>query len=261
MGKQSTPRQKRGLLPLMGSEADRTIPATRESRPFAPLNPAQARYASLIRSCELVFGVGPAGTGKTWCAMTIAAEGFQAGHWDRIVITRPIVEAGEELGFLPGTMEEKVAPYFRPARAVLEKRLGRGHVEALLKTGRIEFLPLAYMRGESIDNAIVVLDEAQNTTPTQMKMFLTRKGRGSTFVVDGDATQKDIPVASGLIDGIRKAAGLPGVGIQVFETADIVRDGLVQMLVERYAERDLEFERDLHQAINAHRQMALDMHP
>jgi phosphate starvation-inducible PhoH-like protein len=235
----------------------RDFPAARETA-FRPINTSQARYAGLIGSMELVFGLGPAGTGKTYVAGMLAAEALLEGRVKRIIATRPIVEAGEELGFLPGELEEKTAPYFRPLREVLERRLGRGHVEALIKGRKIEMLPLAFMRGHSFQDAFVILDEAQNTTPTQMKMFLTRQGEGSVVVVDGDSTQKDIPGPSGLVDAVRRLRDLPSVGVHRFTREDIVRSGLVQAIVERYEEPDEAFEAEVEDA-TAGLQRVLDL--
>ena len=225
-------RPERGLMPLMGGDLPR--PDRRDDSDLTPKTRAQANYIRAIQSNPLTFGIGPAGSGKSYVAACIAARMLENREIDKIIITRPVVEAGEELGFLPGEMEEKVAPYFAPIRIILEKRLGKGHVEALLKGGRIEFLPLAYMRGMTFERAFVLLDEAQNATPTQLKMFLTRIGEDTTVCVDGDLTQRDITGPSGLADAFRRLAGLRGVACVEFSKADVVRSGLVADIIGRY---------------------------
>jgi len=224
----------RGLLPTTSEELLRLKPH-KPAEPFKPLTDAQARYAGAIAGQTLTFGIGPAGTGKTFVAATLAAEALLAGDVERIIITRPICEAGEQLGFLPGDMKEKVDPYMTPLYEVLNRRLGRSHVEALIKTGKIEVLPLAFMRGRSLQGAFVILDEAQNTTRTQMKMFLTRMEEDAQVVVDGDLTQQDIPGISGLADALDRLEGKPGVAVVRFTRADIVRSGFTQMVVDAYS--------------------------
>ena len=224
---------RHGLLPMTSEDLLRTKPVRVE--PFAPRTEAQARYAASIASQTLTFGVGPAGTGKTYVVATIAAEALLAREIERIVITRPICEAGEKLGFLPGDMKEKTDLYMAPLVDVLNRRLGRSHVEALLKAERIQVLPLAFMRGYSLRDAYVILDEAQNTTPGQMKMFLTRMEDTAKVIVDGDLSQRDIPGPSGLADALDRLTGKPGVGVVRFTRADIVRSGFVQMVVDAYS--------------------------
>lgn len=225
---------QRGLTPLTGSE-DITL-IRRDAEPLAPLNDTQANYIGAINGNTLTFGIGPAGTGKTWIACSIAAEMLLAREIDRIILTRPMVDAGERMGFLPGEMMEKVAPYMQPVMRVLERRLGKGMVEALIKSERIEVVPLAFMRGRSLERAFVILDEAQNTTRTQMKMFLTRMEEGCRIVVDGDPRQCDLPdhIESGLSDAITRLEDLNGVGVVRFTRGDIVRSGLVQEVVNAY---------------------------
>lgn len=239
-----------GLLPMTTGEEEILRVAPHRAKAFEPRSERQAIYASTISACDLTFGLGPAGTGKTWVAGALAAKALQAREVDRIIITRPAVEAGESLGFLPGTLEEKFDPYFRPFRHVLETYLGRSHVEALVKTGKIEALPLALMRGHTFEG-FVVLDEAQNTTPVQMKLFLTRLGEGSTCVISGDLRQKDIPGPSGLWDAINRLHRLPGVGVVEFTRADIVRSGLVQRIVEAYEGEGDEDDFDPRQGLEA----------
>lgn len=194
----------------------------------------QKKYIGAIKSFALTFATGPAGTGKTWISTALAAQELDAKRIDRIVITRPAVEAGESLGFLPGELDEKFDPYLWPFRDVLHQRLGKTFAEYLIKSGKIETAPLAYMRGRTFRNTFVILDEAQNTTPTQMKMFLTRIGEGSKVVVNGDIAQKDIRGISGLEDAIRRVAHIPSVKCIEFTRNDIVRSGLVQEIVAAY---------------------------
>ena len=208
-----------------------------QRKPVAPLQArteAQGHYIIAIESAQLTFGVGPAGTGKTYICAAMAAEALSEKRIEKIILTRPAVEAGENLGFLPGELEDKIDPYMAPFMDVLHERLGRGFTDYLLKTGAIECAPLAFMRGRTFKNAMVILDEAQNTTPTQMKMFLTRIGEGSKVVVNGDPAQKDIPGASGLADAIGRLESLNRVRVVHFGREDVVRSGLVQAIVERY---------------------------
>lgn len=206
----------------------------RSDAPIEARTESQAHYIMSIDSKQLTLATGPAGTGKTWVCAAKAAEALTNGEVKKIVITRPVVEAEENMGFLPGTVEEKFAPYFTPFREALEERLGTGHVKALLKAGHIEMAPLAYMRGRSFKDCFVVLDEAQNTTENQMKLFLTRLGENTRVVINGDIAQKDIKVSSGLSDAVRRLKDLSEVGHVDFERADIVRSGLVQKIVDRY---------------------------
>lgn len=212
----------------------RQTPMRRSAAPLQAQTAAQARYMAAIASNTITFGIGPAGTGKTFIAATMAADLLERKEIRRIIITRPAVEAGESLGFLPGELDEKYEPFFRPVRDVLERRMGAGALEYMVKAKTIEALPLAYMRGMTLDDAFILLDEAQNTTPTQMKLFLTRIGENATVVVDGDLSQKDIPGPSGLIDAARRLQGLPGVGFVTFTEDDVVRSGIVQDIVRRY---------------------------
>jgi len=206
--------------------------------PIEPLNDSQHRYISAIKTFELVFATGPAGTGKTWLCAALAAQALSEGVIDRIIVTRPAVEAGESLGFLPGEIEEKFDPYLQPFRDVLNERLGKSFVEYLLKTGKIEAAPLAYMRGRTFKRAFVILDEAQNTTPNQMKLFLTRIGHDCKVVVNGDIRQKDIHGTSGLQDAIQRVSHIPSVKCVRFTKEDVVRSGLVQEIVEAYETDD-----------------------
>lgn len=198
------------------------------------LNEAQEAYMEAIRASAVTFGIGPAGTGKTWLAAMLAAKAFDDGDIERIIITRPAVEAGESLGFLPGEDSEKFDPYFRPVREALEEYLGTGPLEYHLKAGNIEARPLAYLRGATFKNCWVILDEAQNTSPAQMKMFLTRIGRGAKIIVNGDPRQKDIPGESGLNDAVARLRGLGGCTFVKFTTKDIVRSGMCAAIAARY---------------------------
>lgn len=215
-------------------KAARSAPVVQYSAGIETKTGAQVRYLKAIKSFPVTFGVGPAGTGKTYVAAAYGAELLAQGKVERMILTRPAVEAGEEMGFLPGVLEEKYAPYLAPVRAILEKRLGKGAVEYMLKAKRIMPMPLAYMRGETFDDAFVLLDEAQNTTPTQIKMFLTRIGQNTTVVVDGDMEQTDIKGTSGLADAIQRLSHLPSVRVIQFQDADIVRSGIVGDIIRAY---------------------------
>ena len=205
--------------------------------PVRALNERQKLYIEAIKNFMVTFSTGCAGTGKTWICTALAAEMLDRGEIDKIVITRPAVEAGENLGFLPGELEEKFDPYLQPFRDVLNKRLGKSYVDYLIKSGRVEAAPLAYMRGRTFTDTFVILDEAQNTTPEQMKMFLTRVGQGCKVVVNGDATQKDIKGVSGLQDAVSRIIWIPSVKHIHFTREHVVRSGFVQEVIESY-ERD-----------------------
>jgi phosphate starvation-inducible protein PhoH and related proteins len=194
----------------------------------------QSRYISSIDRNVLTFGLGPAGTGKTYVAAAKAAEALAQKRVSKVIVTRPVVEAGENLGFLPGELEEKFDPYFKPVRAVFEKHMGKGRTEYCLKHGVIEVLPLAYMRGHSFEDAFVIFDEAQNASKVQMKLFLTRLGNDSTAVVNGDLRQRDISAATGMEDALSKLCDVHGVGCVEFTRADVVRSGFVQDVVDAY---------------------------
>lgn len=197
--------------------------------------PAQKRYISAIKSNCLTFGIGPAGTGKSYCAAALAAAALESGRVERIILTRPAVEAGEQLGFLPGAIDEKFAVYIEAFREILNERLGRGAVDYYLRHGRIVAAPLAFMRGKTFGrDTFVILDEAQNTSMQQMKMFLTRIGEDCKVVVNGDVEQSDIRGPNGLADAIHRLRGLPGVCVHEFDREDIVRSGLVKAVIDRY---------------------------
>lgn len=210
-----------------------------DKSPLKPRTSAQKRYINAIRNNMLTFGIGPAGTGKSYCAGALAAEALESGTIERIIITRPAVEAGENLGFLPGDLDEKFSAYIDAFRDILNERLGAGTVNYCLRHGRIVAAPLAYMRGKTFkQDTFVILDEAQNTTPNQMKMFLTRIGDDCKVVVNGDIRQSDIRGPNGLEDAIERVSGLPGVYVHEFERYDIVRSGLVRDLMDRYELED-----------------------
>ncbi|MDR9846995.1 PhoH family protein [Herbaspirillum huttiense] len=208
-------------------------------KPFEPRTEKQRRYVNAMRHGFMVtFGIGPAGTGKTYAAGCVGAELLRAKKVEKIILTRPAVEAGgEKLGYLPGEKEQKFDPYFDPFREVLEERLGKSFVEMMIKAGRIKCEPFAYMRGKTFKNAFVILDEAQNATKEQFKLFLTRIGEGSKVVIDGDETQSDVGSRSGLIDAVERLEDDPEVRVIEFEEADIVRHDFVQRVVKAYTVR------------------------
>lgn len=210
-----------------------------KKRYIYPRSATQAKYITEMMQNELVFGLGPAGTGKTYLAVALAVSMMLEGAVDKIILSRPAVEAGENLGFLPGDLKDKVDPYLRPLYDALYEMLPAEHVDKKLALGEIEIAPLAYMRGRTLSNAFVILDEAQNTTPMQMKMFLTRLGENSRMVVNGDLSQVDLPrgVISGLKDAIDTLKGVGNIGSVTFSASDVVRHGLVAKIVKAYEER------------------------
>jgi phosphate starvation-inducible PhoH-like protein len=199
--------------------------------------PRQTQYLSQIQSHDITFGIGPAGTGKTYLAVASAVDAFERGNVKRIVLVRPAVEAGERLGFLPGDMAQKVDPYLRPLYDALYDLMGYEKVGKVFERSAIEIAPLAYMRGRTLNDAFIILDEAQNTTPEQMKMFLTRMGFGSRAVVTGDSTQTDLPKGqkSGLDEAAKILNNVKGIAFTHFESEDVVRHPLVQRIVNAYA--------------------------
>lgn len=202
----------------------------------------QRQYIMAIRQNDLVFGIGPAGTGKTYLAVVMAVNALKNGQVNKIILTRPAVEAGESLGFLPGDLKEKVDPYLRPLYDALNDVLGTEHTQRLIERGTIEIAPLAYMRGRTLDDAFVILDEAQNTTHAQMKMFLTRLGFGSKMVITGDTTQIDLPkgAKSGLIAAEKILLGVNGISFVFLEQSDVVRHPLVGRIIEAYEKKPLQ---------------------
>jgi phosphate starvation-inducible PhoH-like protein len=218
--------------------------AAATGKQIAPRGIAQRFYVQAIQSHDLVFGVGPAGTGKTYLAMAMAVAALNAQRVKRIVLTRPAVEAGERLGFLPGSMTEKVDPYLRPLYDALHDMLPAQRVFGLIERGTIEIAPLAFMRGRTLHDSMVILDEAQNTTVGQMRMFLTRLGERSKAIITGDVTQVDLPYGtrSGLADAVDLLRGIEGIAICTFSSTDVVRHPLVQRIVEAYDARDAELD-------------------
>lgn len=219
-----------------GSAARDTVVVRTRRKLITPRSPAQHDYISALQRHELSFGIGPAGTGKTYLAVAVAAAALAAGHVDRIVLSRPAVEAGERLGFLPGDMREKVDPYLRPLYDALYDMLPGNQVQRGLEDGTIEIAPLAFMRGRTLANAFVILDEAQNCTSMQMKMFLTRLGENSRMAVTGDPSQVDLPAGqtSGLMEAFRILENVDGIGRVVFTHVDVVRHPLVARIIRAY---------------------------
>jgi phosphate starvation-inducible PhoH-like protein len=218
-----------------------------------PKNLNQQRYMNSIERNDLVFGVGPAGTGKTYLAVAMAVSELLNNRITRIILTRPAVEAGERLGFLPGTLQEKIDPYLRPLYDALYDMLDSEKVDRLIEKKIIEIAPLAFMRGRTLNESFIILDEAQNTTPEQMKMVLTRQGCNSKIVVNGDTTQVDLPAGkkSGLVDALEILKGVEGIGIVQFHDKDVVRHSLVQRIVKAYERH--------HETVS--RQMSLKLTP
>ena len=216
--------------------ADDCICHTTSGKPIKPKTIGQKAYVDAIRDQMITFGIGPAGTGKTYLAMAMAITAFQREEVSRIILTRPAIEAGEKLGFLPGDMQSKVDPYLRPLYDALYQIMGAESFARNMEKGLIELAPLAYMRGRTLDNAFIILDEAQNTTPAQMKMFLTRIGFGSKAVITGDATQKDLPASarSGLDVAVDVLSSVDEISICKLSGADVVRHPLVQKIVHAY---------------------------
>ena len=217
-----------------------TVYITSKKRPVIPKSQAQKEYIDAIRSSDMVFGIGPAGTGKTYLAMAMAVAALSKGQVNRIILTRPAVEAGEALGFLPGDLAQKVDPYLRPLYDALHDMMQFEKVSNLIEQGIIEVAPLAFMRGRTLNDSFVILDEAQNTTSEQMKMFLTRIGFSSKAVITGDITQIDLPVdkPSGLIEAKDILQGIKGIKFIFFSKKDVVRHGLVQKIIKAYEDLD-----------------------
>ena len=234
-----------GIEDSFTSLLDDVIVYTEMGRPIRPKTLGQKRYVYAIRSNDVVFGIGPAGTGKTYIAMANAVKAFKEKEVNRIILTRPAVEAGESLGFLPGDLQMKVDPYLRPLYDALFEILGQDAFQKYLEKGLIEVAPLAYMRGRTLDNAYVILDEAQNSTNEQMKMFLTRLGYGSKAIITGDVTQIDLPRGkqSGLKTVLKILDGVKGIEMIRLGRNDIVRHPLVQRIIDAYDRFDREKEK------------------
>ncbi|MCR5390457.1 MAG: PhoH family protein [Lachnospiraceae bacterium] len=209
---------------------------TVQGKPVKPKTEGQKKYVDFIRDKMITFGSGPAGTGKTYLAIAMAVTAFKSEEVGRIILTRPAIEAGEKLGFLPGDLQSKVDPYLRPLYDALYQIMGADSFQKNVEKGLIEVAPLAYMRGRTLDNSFIILDEAQNTTPGQMKMFLTRIGFGSKAVITGDLTQKDLAVssASGLEEALKVLGGIEDIGFATLTSRDVVRHPLVMKIVQAY---------------------------
>ncbi|MEE1130838.1 MAG: PhoH family protein [Caryophanon sp.] len=227
----------KGTIEYFAELYDVEIARTTKGKPIRAKTMGQRAYIQAIRHNDLVFGIGPAGTGKTYLAVVMATQALKTGQVKRIVLTRPAVEAGESLGFLPGDLKEKVDPYLRPLYDALNDMYGAEQTERLIERGTIEIAPLAYMRGRTLDDAFVILDEAQNTTHQQMKMFLTRLGFGSKMVITGDKTQIDLPknTESGLIVAERTLRHVEDIRFLYFEQGDVVRHPIVAKVIEAYS--------------------------
>jgi phosphate starvation-inducible PhoH-like protein len=228
-----------GGASLQGVFGD-TILTPRTGRPIAPKGAAQKKYVDIVRANDIVFAAGPAGTGKTYLAVALAVRALLDKQIRRIILTRPAVEAGERLGFLPGTLEEKVDPYLRPLYDALHDMIESDKLERFMSDGTIEIAPLAFMRGRTLSGSFIILDEAQNTTPEQMKMFLTRMGFDSKAIITGDVSQTDLPrgVRSGLRDALELVQDIRGIGTVTFDASDVVRHPLVAALIRAYESRD-----------------------
>ncbi|MBQ7914487.1 MAG: PhoH family protein [Clostridia bacterium] len=216
------------------------VAITSRGKPIKSKTVGQKKYVDLMKKNTITFGVGPAGTGKTYLAVALAVNAFKAKQVEKIILTRPAVEAGEKLGFLPGDLQEKVNPYLRPLYDALQEMLGIETYSKMMERGTIEIAPLAYMRGRTLNNAYVILDEAQNTTKEQIKMFLTRLGEGSRMVITGDLTQVDLPRGhtSGLRHAIKILKDIEDIGIIKLSERDVVRHPLVQKIVKAYQSED-----------------------
>lgn len=237
---------------VIKSSLDQVIVTTANGKAIKPKTLGQKSYVSMINNNDVVFGIGPAGTGKTYLAVAMAIRAFKNNEVNRIILTRPAVEAGESLGFLPGDLQDKVDPYLRPLYDALFEIFGFETYQNLVEKGAIEVAPLAYMRGRTLDNSFVILDEAQNTTFEQMKMFLTRLGYGSKAIITGDITQIDLPRGknSGLKSASRILRNVRGIEFMEFSGVDVVRHPLVQRIIEAYDKADKEKEKKKQDEIN-----------
>jgi len=232
---------QKGTVEYFAELYDEEVARTTKGKPIRAKTIGQREYIQAIRHKDVVFGIGPAGTGKTYLAVVMATQALKNGHVKRIILTRPAVEAGESLGFLPGDLKEKVDPYLRPLYDALNDIYGTEQTQRLIERGTIEIAPLAYMRGRTLDDAFVILDEAQNTTHMQMKMFLTRLGFGSKMVITGDKTQIDLPknTESGLIVAERTLKYVSSIHFQILEQGDVVRHPVVAKIIKAYEDQQL----------------------
>ncbi|MGO4994430.1 PhoH family protein [Jeotgalibaca porci] len=230
----------RGNTDFFSNLYEEEISKTYTGKVIRAKNVGQKVYYEAVKKNDIVFGIGPAGTGKTFLAVVMAVQALKKGQVQKIILTRPAVEAGENLGFLPGDLKEKVDPYLRPVYDALYAIFGVEHTTRLMERGVIEIAPLAYMRGRTLDDAFVILDEAQNTTVAQMKMFLTRLGFGSKMIVNGDKTQIDLPrgVKSGLIDAENKLKGISEIAFVSFDAQDVVRHPVVARIINAYDQKE-----------------------
>ena len=228
-------------------DAEGVIIFGQNGRPIAPRNPNQAKMVKSFNENDLTFALGPAGTGKTYIAIALAVAALKNRQCRRILLSRPAVEAGEKLGFLPGDMKDKIDPYLRPLYDALEDMIPQVKLKEYMETDTIQIAPLAFMRGRTLNDAVIILDEAQNTTKHQMKMFLTRLGHNAKMIVTGDTTQIDLPrtVQSGLIQALRVLRGVKGIGIIEYEKKDIVRHPLVQRIVDAYEKREKDVDAEM----------------
>lgn len=233
---------QRGSSDYFSNLYDEEISKTYTGKIIRAKNFGQKVYYEAVKRNDIVFGIGPAGTGKTFLAVVMAVQALKKGQVQKIILTRPAVEAGENLGFLPGDLKEKVDPYLRPIYDALYAVYGVEHTTRLMERGVIEIAPLAYMRGRTLDDAFVILDEAQNTTVAQMKMFLTRLGYGSKMIVNGDKTQIDLPrgIRSGLVDAESKLKGIPDIDFVYFDARDVVRHPVVARIINAYDEKEMD---------------------
>ena len=237
MSKKSTRKTSHKSKPVEDAIDEQFHEEVKPQRDLSPLEArteAQSHYVMAINSGQLIFGLGPAGTGKTYIASVLASDALIDKRVKKLIITRPAIEAGESLGFLPGTLNEKFDPYFWPVREVLNRRMGASFVDYMIRRKQIEVMPLAYMRGVTFRESFVIFDEAQNATPSQMKMFLTRIGEHSKVVVNGDCRQSDIGVMNGLTDAVGRLTKVKGVKTVEFSNQDIVRSGLTARIVQAY---------------------------
>lgn len=243
--------------PPRAVNAEGVIIFGQSGRPIAPRNANQARMVKSFAENDLTFALGPAGTGKTYIAIALAVAALKNKTCKRIILSRPAVEAGEKLGFLPGDMKDKIDPYLRPLYDALEDMIPQLRLKEYMENDTIQIAPLAFMRGRTLNDAVIILDEAQNTTKHQMKMFLTRLGVNAKMIVTGDATQIDLPrsVQSGLMQALKILKGVPGIGVIEYVKKDIVRHPLVQRIVDAYEAREEKVDREYMQQIENHQSL------